>query len=387
MDYVFTTASRQNVLLRILLCGASGHGKTFTALALMHHFGVDPSKIAVIDTETQERRDGTIVGSVEKYVGAECECHHCQGHGVVFGQFAQLKLPPGHREPEDYQRAIRAAEAAGFEGLIVDSFSHEWEACKRRVDRIKPKFRGNKWAAWSAVTPLHDECLQALLDFPGHVIACVRGKEKTEQQGKDIVSRGLLPIQREQIEFEFDVWLNLYHQVADVAKTRAKRLRGRDFQRPGKELAEELLGWANGGTAGADRSADRLELERRRVAERAEALLPELSQKVAEKLAAARNMETVAAIGARVDAKLAESSSLRSSEPQAPPPEPPPADVEANALEVARRDVLELAQRLPEGVYRDKVIEAALDAPSMDVLVDVGGRAERKLRELQGASA
>lgn len=260
MDFNFAPAEREQLLLRILLCGESGHGKTYSALALARHLGAPPEAIAFVDSETQQRRDGKVIGSAEKYVGESCDCHHCQGHGLSFGQFAQLKLPPGQRDPDTFRRAVAAAAAQGFEVLIVDSFSHEWDACKTLVDQIKPKFGGNKWAAWSAVTPKHDACLQAILDFPGHVIVCVRGKEKTSQQGKEIVSRGLLPLQREGIEFEFDLWLNLYRAVATVEKTRAKRLNGRHFEGPGKLLADELLAWANGGTAKADR--ERAQAER-----------------------------------------------------------------------------------------------------------------------------
>jgi len=262
-DFTFTDAKRSAVLLRVLLCGESGHGKTFTALALAHHLGVDPSKIAAIDSETHEMHDRTLRGSLEKYQGIACECHRCRGHGLEFGTFAQLKLPPDKRGPRDYVEAIRAAGRAGFELLIIDSISHEWDECKALVDVFKKQLGGNQWAAWSKITPLHDEFVQAMMDFPGHVIACARGKEKTMQEGRKVTSRGLLPLQREGIEFEFDVWLNLIDATAHVAKTRANRLRG-PFRQPGQELAEELLAWASGPTASEDREAAAVESEARK---------------------------------------------------------------------------------------------------------------------------
>jgi len=267
-DFSFTPAERTALLLRVLLCGESGHGKTFTALALAHHLGVPSDKIAAIDSETHEMADRSLRGSLEKYEGLRCECHRCRGHGITFGAFAQLKLPPDKRDPRHYVEAIRAAGRAGFELLIVDSISHEWESCLRLVDTLKKRKGGNQWAAWSDVTPMHDEFVQALMDFPGHVIACVRGKEKTEQKGREIVSRGLLPIQRKEIEFEFDVWINMHDQVAHIAKTRANRLQGRHFAQPGEELAEELLEWSKGPTAQDDRNAGEAEAITARIAER-----------------------------------------------------------------------------------------------------------------------
>ncbi len=251
---VLRKAQRREINLRVGLLGAAGDGKTYTALAVAHHLanlqGLPPDKIGVVDSEVSLSAKREQVASAEKYVGEACRCVDCQGHGLSFGEFQLACLDPGSRRPQDYCEALAALRAAQCQIVVIDSISHEWEACLQMVDDASAQ---NKWAqGWSKVTPLHDRFIADMMAYPGHLLATMRGKEKHEQAkegGKKVIrSKGVQPIQRPGILFEFDVALFLQKARAIVIKTRAAQLADRAFDRPGSELARALNAWANGST-------------------------------------------------------------------------------------------------------------------------------------------
>jgi hypothetical protein len=223
MTLQFKKATKAAAKLRLGLTGPSGSGKTYTALAIGTHLG---KKVAVVDTER---------GSASLYADRFA--------------FDALDLPD--LEPETYMEAIRAAGKAGYDVLVVDSFSHAWEKLKDRVDSIaKAKYRGNSWSAWSELTPIQNELIETILQYPGHVIATLRTKtawetEKDERTGKaKPVKVGLAPIQREGVDYEFTIVLELSEGgLAKVGKTRWSAIADKVFVKPGEDFAKNLLGW------------------------------------------------------------------------------------------------------------------------------------------------
>ena len=95
---MFKRATKTQIRLRLALSGASGSGKTMSSLAIASHLG---QRIAVIDTER---------GSASRYAD-------------LF-EFDVLELESFH--PTKYISAIKAAESAGYDVLIIDSLSHAW---------------------------------------------------------------------------------------------------------------------------------------------------------------------------------------------------------------------------------------------------------------------
>lgn len=179
---MFAKATKAKAKYRGMLSGPSGSGKTFSALRVATGFG---GKIAVIDSER---------GRAEKYADK-----------FTFDA-CQLK----DYRAETYIELIKAAKS--YDVLIIDSLTHQWELMLREKDALAAsRFGGNSWAAWSEISPRHQALLEAITTFPGHVIATCRAKVGTEQARDDqsgrikVVKTGLKPIQRDGIEYEFDV--------------------------------------------------------------------------------------------------------------------------------------------------------------------------------------
>ena len=129
---VFKKATKEQAKLRMGIIGPAGSGKTYTALLTARNL-VPDGKIAVLDTER---------GSASKYAD-------------IF-EFDVCELESFH--PENYIKTIQAAEEAGYDVLIIDSLSHAWtgkDGALELVDKAAARERGNSFAAWRHVTPLH----------------------------------------------------------------------------------------------------------------------------------------------------------------------------------------------------------------------------------------
>lgn len=162
MNFHFAPAVREKVSLLIALAGASGSGKTYSALRLAK--GLAPNgKIAFIDTEARRG------------------LHYAQDF-----QFMHADMRPPFR-PERFVEGIRAAEAAGAEVVIIDSFSHEYDGeggimdwaddLARGADGRDPvKSPGN----WREPKLAHKKLMNALLQCRASIIFCLRADEKIE---------------------------------------------------------------------------------------------------------------------------------------------------------------------------------------------------------------
>lgn len=232
----FKVATKDKSRLRLALDGPSGSGKTFTALALATTIAGPKGKVAVIDSER---------GSASKYADrfrflvADLESHH----------------------PETYIAAIKDAADMGIDVLIIDSLSHAWmgkDGALEQVDKAAARSQsGNSFMAWREVTPLHNKLVDAILLAPMHIIVTMRSKteyvlEDVEKGGKTIkVPRkiGMAPVQRDGLEYEFDVVgdMDVAHRLV-VSKTRCSALSGAVIEKPSAELAQTLMDWLNGPT-------------------------------------------------------------------------------------------------------------------------------------------
>jgi hypothetical protein len=223
-------ARRSATKLRLLLAGPSGSGKTWGALSIAKGMG---GKTVVIDTEE---------GSSDLY-------DHLHEFDVI-----DLRPP---FSPERYIEAIRAAEEAGYEVIIIDSVTHCWSGPGGCLDILedvaKAQFRGNTWSAFSVITPRWRAFVDAILRSPAHVICCGRSKTETAQvddHGKKKVAKlGMKLEARDGLEFEFTCVLDLIHDghYATVSKDRTGLFAG-DPKPITPATGERLAAWLAGGT-------------------------------------------------------------------------------------------------------------------------------------------
>lgn len=189
---MFKKATRSTSKLKLALTGPSGSGKTYSALQIAKGL-VPGGKYAVIDTEN---------GSASLY----------SGRGVAF-DVAEMHSP---FLTEKYIQAIKAAEAAGYDVLIIDSLSHAWNGeggLLQQKEQLDAR-GGNSFTNWSKVTPKHEAFTAAILQANIHIIATMRSKQdyvlQDNGKGKQApIKVGLAPVQREGLEYEFTTVLDI----------------------------------------------------------------------------------------------------------------------------------------------------------------------------------
>lgn len=221
----FTKAERSNCKIKMAIQGPSGSGKTYSSLLMAFGLTKDWNKIAVLDTEN---------GSANLY-----------SH---LGNYSVLNLSAPYT-PEEYIDAIETAVKQGFECLIIDSLSTEWNGQGGILD-IHGNIPGNSFTAWSKVTPRHNAFVQAILQSNIHIIGTMRSKTDyvlSEKNGKQVPEKvGMKPVQREDSEYEFTVVfeLNQKHQ-ANVGKDRTGLFSKRPELYLTAEVGDEIKQWCN----------------------------------------------------------------------------------------------------------------------------------------------
>jgi hypothetical protein len=203
--------------------------------------------VAVIDTER---------GSASKYAD----------------RFSFDVLELADQTIDGYVAAIGEAAKAGYPVLVIDSLSHGWQTLLEEVEKLaKAKYRGNTWSAWSEGTPLQRRLVQAILTYPGHVIATMRSKTEwttVDNNGRKTPQRvGLAPEQGKGVEYEFDLLVEISTEhVANVIKDRTGKFQDKLIDKPGEDFGRDLAAWLSDGlpapVAAAPQPARRGWLER-----------------------------------------------------------------------------------------------------------------------------
>jgi hypothetical protein len=224
----FQKATKKATKLRLALLGPAGSGKTYSALKIARGLG---AKIAVIDTEH---------GTARKYSGDVAD-------------FDVIELETF--APEEYVRWIVEAEAAGYDVLVIDSMSHAWSGKGGILEFVDGrKKNGNGFAAWGDATPKHNRLVEAILAAKLHIVVTMRTKmeyvqEKDDRTGKMTVRKvGLQPVQRDGLEYEFDVVgdMTTANELV-ITKTRCSALNQAIIDKPDEKLAATLLRWLSDG--------------------------------------------------------------------------------------------------------------------------------------------
>lgn len=255
----FTDAVRDDTSLLIAIAGASGSGKTFSALTMATGLA-QGEPIYAIDTEAKRM------------------LHYAD----VF-KFKHMDMKPPFT-PEAYMEAIQKAERAGAKVIIIDSTSDEYEGVgglqemhDDEVARLakKPYDRMEGWEidkfnapAWKVPKTRHKTRLMSpLRQVRAYIIFCLRAEEKIkfvkvfdEKSGREktaIESAGWVPICEKRFMYEMTLSFTVTPEnpgvplieggMAVYGKIQNQHL---PFFPEGKRVSEEcgrrLRAWARG---------------------------------------------------------------------------------------------------------------------------------------------
>lgn len=175
MPFVIEKADRSKTKVVLSLAGDTGTGKTLSAIRIARGFVGEKGKIGFIDTE--QRRASVYAES--------------------YGGFDVINLEPPYT-PERYQEAVETFKEAGFDVVIIDSMSHEWEgvggileiAENQTYASGKPMVGLDKWCKPKI---RHRKMMSYLLNCGMHLVLCYRVKrnmiETTDEKGRKVMVR------------------------------------------------------------------------------------------------------------------------------------------------------------------------------------------------------
>lgn len=297
---MFKPAERVETRLRACLTGPSGSGKTWTALLLAKGIG---GRWALIDTEN---RSAALYA--DRFSFDVC----------------QIDSP---YTVDKYLAAMKAAGEGEYVGMIVDSASHQWAGEGGILDR-KEKLDahgGNSFTNWGKVTPEHERFRAALLHPRIHLIATLRSKVayvlEEDKRGKQVPRKvGMAPIQREGMDYEFDLVLDLdlkHHAMA--SKDRTGLFDSSAPFLPTEETGRQIITWLRTG-----KSIIRAWVEDgiEKAAEAGPAGVRDWWARVVAKVKERATYDDFARIEAHLNARLAELEHGPASATQAPPAGP-----------------------------------------------------------------
>jgi hypothetical protein len=225
--FAFTPATREQAKARIGLQGPAGSGKTMTALLIAERLA-DGGQIGLVDTER---------GSALTYAPVPGR--------PDLGGIGFLHLPLDNYDPRNLIGAVRAATAARLPVLIVDSWSHFWNGKGGLLEIVETAGRkpgaGGSFGGWREGNPIEQDMLEALLNYPGHVICTMRTKGDYSIEGKKVTKLGVKAVQREGAEYELGLIIDMVEGTGTVTKTRYAPLEGLTIHHPGTALAETIL--------------------------------------------------------------------------------------------------------------------------------------------------
>ena len=224
MSFTLRPAVREKIGLLFGIAGASGSGKTFSALTLAKGIANGTGRIAVIDTEA---------GRALHYAPKPGEkADHTKG---TF-DFLHLDFQPPFT-PERYIEAIRACEEAGATVIVIDSMSHEWNGeggCSdiqaAEAERMATydgvlnpsRIDAMTAPAWKKPKLRHARMVARLIQTRTHLIFCLRAQEKIKivdvigkngRKTKEIQPQGFMPICEKSFMFELSGSMTLHPET------------------------------------------------------------------------------------------------------------------------------------------------------------------------------
>lgn len=233
--FTITEAVREQSKVKIYEEGASGTGKTASALKLAYGLANGNwKKIGIIDTEHKRSM---------KYVNT----NHI---GLEVGSFLHIDMKPPY-SPERFKGAVKALADAGCEVIIIDSLTHLWKG-EGGMQDINQEL-GGQFKHWKESKAQWNSVIKEIMYTDTHFIVTGRMKMKhamqPDEMGKmQVVKLGVESESEKDIDYEFDI---SFQVDRDHKITVNKDMTGL-FEKAGRfqievEHGEMLAKWANEG--------------------------------------------------------------------------------------------------------------------------------------------
>lgn len=233
-------AEREKIAVKIALMGASGSGKSYSALALATGMVEELSNGDNLNGTNGRILLANTEGSRGRYYASEFD-------------YDIVDLEPPYN-PEMFVELIDYAVDEKYSVLIIDSSSEEWTGRGGCLELQQQA--GGTYQAWSRVTPRHNKFVDALTTSPIHIIATMRGKdqyevEKDERGRVNVKKLGVGSQQRDGMEYYFTCTFSI-DQINHMA--RCEKDNTHIFENEGAVLLNDTYGkkiikWANSGEA------------------------------------------------------------------------------------------------------------------------------------------
>ena len=237
MSFNIQKAVREKIYPKIALMAPSGGGKTYSALRISTGMAeelktIKKSDAKILMANTEQKR-GYYYADEFTYDIVDMESPH---------------------EPERYIELVNFAVAEGYDILIIDSSSHEWEG-KGGCLEIHQK-AGGRYQDWSKVSPRHDRFINAIAESPIVVIATMRGKDQyvmseSHNNGGNKTTKvekiGVGAKQRDGFEYEFTCTFLLDQKTntAEPFKDNTHIFENEPAVKLTEEHGRKIIRWAN----------------------------------------------------------------------------------------------------------------------------------------------
>ena len=235
MAFQVKKATREKIYTKIALMAPSGGGKTYGALRLAtgmaEEIKTQNGKEARILLANTESKRGYYYANEFNYDIVDIDAPH---------------------NPEKYVELIEFAVSEGYDILIIDSSSHEWEGKGGCLELQQQA--GGTYQSWAKVTPRHNKFINAIADSQIHIIATMRGKDQYEMEKDDrgrttVTKLGVGAKQRDGFEYEFTCTFLIDQKtnMATAQKDNTHIFEGETATLLSEAYGRKIIQWANSG--------------------------------------------------------------------------------------------------------------------------------------------
>ena len=249
----FEDAEREQLYAKVAIMGASGSGKTVSALKLAFGLvGGDWSKVFVADTEN--KRALAYRGTTHT--------------GLEVGKFKHAPISAPY-DTEKFMDIIDVAMENGAEVLIIDSISHQWEGLGGVLEENE-KLGSDFWE-WKLPKKRHHKLKDHIQQVPMHIIVTMRTKQDYAiipgggKNGKNAIEKlGMKPVQENAFDYEFILSFHINEDnEANTTKDNTGLFKGEEF-RIETDHGQKLRTWLVEGKEVKTVKEDKQELRSRR---------------------------------------------------------------------------------------------------------------------------